>query len=35
MHQWLEDSLERGKKLHEDSYNLKPDTLEEIKIDDR
>ncbi|KAG1326863.1 DNA ligase 4 [Cocos nucifera] len=35
MHQWLEDSLERGKKLHEDSYNLKPDTLEEIKIDER
>nr|XP_029118623.1 DNA ligase 4 isoform X2 [Elaeis guineensis] len=35
MHQWLEDSLERGKKLHEDSYNLKPDTFEEIKIDER
>ncbi|XP_038984742.1 DNA ligase 4 isoform X3 [Phoenix dactylifera] len=34
MHQWLEDSLETGKKLHEDSYNLKPDTLEEIKIDE-
>lgn len=27
--QWLEDSLERGQKLLEDTYNLKPSGLEE------
>ncbi|KAJ6673140.1 DNA LIGASE 4 [Salix viminalis] len=27
--QWLEDSLERGHKLQEDTYNLKPSGLEE------
>ncbi|KAJ6296420.1 hypothetical protein OIU78_024301 [Salix suchowensis] len=27
--QWLEDSLERGHKLLEDTYNLKPSGLEE------
>lgn len=35
MHQWLDDSLEKGMKLLEDAYNLKPDTLEELKIEER
>ncbi|KAL6843747.1 hypothetical protein ACP4OV_026318 [Aristida adscensionis] len=30
---WLEDSVEKQMKLHESSYNLKPDTLEEIQIE--
>jgi len=34
-HQWLDDSLEKGKKLLEDAYNLKPDTLEDLKIEER
>ncbi|KAJ6836646.1 DNA ligase 4 [Iris pallida] len=33
MHQWLEDSVENGKKLLEDAYNLKPDTFEDLKIE--
>ncbi|KAJ6846948.1 DNA ligase 4 [Iris pallida] len=34
MHQWLDDSVKNGKKLLEDAYNLKPDTLEELKIEE-
>lgn len=29
-HLWLKDSIQKGKKLLEDEYNLKPDTLEDI-----
>ncbi|XP_073003706.1 putative DNA ligase 4 [Typha latifolia] len=32
---WLEDSLEKCKKLPEDAYDLKPDTLEEIRVESR
>ncbi|OAY80518.1 DNA ligase 4 [Ananas comosus] len=30
---WLEDSIENRKKLPEDAYNLKPDSLEELEVD--
>nr|CAD1840284.1 unnamed protein product [Ananas comosus var. bracteatus] len=30
---WLEDSFENRKKLPEDAYNLKPDSLEELEVD--
>ncbi|KAJ0984175.1 hypothetical protein J5N97_002531 [Dioscorea zingiberensis] len=32
-HLWLEDSIQKGKRLPEDEYNLKPDTLEAINTD--
>ncbi|XP_058068176.1 DNA ligase 4 [Magnolia sinica] len=34
-HQWLEDSLEKGKKLQEDAYNLKPEGFEEADIEEQ
>ncbi|WOK95000.1 DNA ligase 4 isoform X2 [Canna indica] len=32
-YQWLEDSVKEAKKLHEDVYNLKPDSFEVLQID--
>ncbi|XP_020251503.1 DNA ligase 4, partial [Asparagus officinalis] len=34
MHQWLDDSLAKGKKLPEDAYNLKPDTLQDLEFEE-
>ncbi|THU64605.1 hypothetical protein C4D60_Mb01t28220 [Musa balbisiana] len=32
-YQWLEDSVKKAKKLPEDPYNLKPDSLEDLEVD--
>ncbi|URD73865.1 DNA ligase [Musa troglodytarum] len=32
-YQWLEDSVKKAKKLPEDPYNLKPNSLEDLKVD--
>ncbi|KAG6467998.1 hypothetical protein ZIOFF_072564 [Zingiber officinale] len=33
-HRWLEDSMKESKKLNEDAYSLKPESLESIEIDE-
>ncbi|XP_064992810.1 DNA ligase 4-like [Musa acuminata AAA Group] len=33
-YQWLEDSVKKAKKLPEDPYNLKPDSLEDLEVDE-
>nr|XP_018686372.1 PREDICTED: DNA ligase 4 isoform X3 [Musa acuminata subsp. malaccensis] len=32
-YQWLEDSVKKAKKLPEDPYNLNPDSLEDLEVD--
>ncbi|KAK1289638.1 DNA ligase 4 [Acorus calamus] len=34
-HQWMEDSLERGKKLAEDPYNVRPAKFEDLFVEQR